>query len=261
MLPFISVFEKKIPMYGLCIAVGLVVSSLISCVRAKKRELSVDDLIIFIACIVGMALVGAGLFYDFVTYGVEYIILAIQSGNFRMLLEQTGLVFYGGMIGGLLGMLLAQKITGCHASIYYSSVVPTVPMGHAFGRLGCFFFFFCYGIEFHGKLGVCFPYSVTGLQPDIPVLPVQLYEMVGDIFISIILFLKYRDKRDGKNALVDYILLYASMRFLLEFLRGDEIRGKWFFFSTSQWISLLLIMWIITSNLIRIKYKQRLCKK
>ena len=83
MLPFISVFEKKIPMYGLCIAVGLVVSSLISCVRAKKRELSVDDLIIFIACIVGMALVGAGLFYDFVTYGVEYIILAIQSGNFR----------------------------------------------------------------------------------------------------------------------------------------------------------------------------------
>ena len=39
-----------------------------------------------------------------------------------------------------------------------------------------------------------------------------------------------------------YFISYGIIRFSLEFLRGDEIRGRWLIFSTSQWISIVLII-------------------
>ena len=51
----------------------------------------------------------------------------------------------------------------------------------------------------------------------------------------------FRRKRKGLPLLITYIFLYAPVRFMLEFLRGDTIRGFLFGLSTSQWISLLLL--------------------
>ena len=41
-----------------------------------------------------------------------------------------------------------------------------------------------------------------------------------------------------------YLFIYAVIRFILEYLRGDEIRGRYLCFSTSQWISLLTIVFV-----------------
>ena len=42
-----------------------------------------------------------------------------------------------------------------------------------------------------------------------------------------------------------YMLIYPVVRFILEFLRGDEIRGFLFGLSTSQWISILLFVYAL----------------
>ena len=48
-------------------------------------------------------------------------------------------------------------------------------------------------------------------------------------------------RRKGYTTLFVYLIIYGVERFLLEFLRGDEIRGFFGLLSTSQWISIALI--------------------
>jgi phosphatidylglycerol:prolipoprotein diacylglycerol transferase len=245
--PYILIIGKQIPAYGVCLVIGLIVVSLGACYQAYIRNLSVDDLIIYIACVTGMALVGAALLYDIVTLGLFELLKAIINFNLKKILSCNGLVFYGGVIGGLLGMIFAAKITKTKPSIYYVSIVPYIPVGHAIGRVGCFCAGCCYGLESDSIFAVKFKNSVTGLSPDIAVIPIQLIEAVCDICIAAYLIKKYQYScGKNNNVLSEYLILYAIMRFVIEFLRGDSIRGRWLHLSTSQWISVsfLLVIYI-----------------
>ena len=71
--------------------------------------------------------------------------------------------------------------------------------------------------------------------------PVQLVEACGDLIIFIILCLMKNKKQKYYQPLGIYLVLYGVMRFVLEFFRGDEARGIWGWFSTSQWISLVTV--------------------
>lgn len=73
----------------------------------------------------------------------------------------------------------------------------------------------------------------------IPLVPAQLIEAALLLAIGAILLRRARNPR--ANLLRDYIRLYAPVRFFMEFLRGDAIRGAFLFLSTSQWIGLALL--------------------
>ena len=77
-------------------------------------------------------------------------------------------------------------------------------------------------------------------------LPIQLIESAGDLIIfAILLFLSYKKLRKGTLFLL-YLFMYGILRMTTEFFRGDEIRGFLFGISTSQWISILLIICSLT---------------
>ena len=114
-----------------------------------------------------------------------------------------------------------------------------IPYVHAFGRIGCFCAGCCYGIEYTG------PLSVAGH------FPVQLLEaLLLFAFAFVILGLVCKRSRNefgmtGISLFLYYILYYSILRFFLEFLRGDEARGRVSFetgisLSISQIISLIL---------------------
>lgn len=242
MLPFISIFGRQIPAYGLCMAVGILVASFGACFRAYRSRLCVEDLIVYAACVIGSAIFGAAILYDIVTYGFVGLVKEVLQHGFDELIKNNGLVFYGGMLGGLVGMYLAFIITRTSPQIYYVSAVPYIPIGHAFGRLGCFCAGCCYGKESNGIFALKFKYAITDLSPDIAVLPTQLFEVVGNVFIAVYLLKKYPyNSNNTPDVLFEYLMLYSVMRFLIEYCRGDSIRGSWFILSTSQWISLSLI--------------------
>lgn len=48
-------------------------------------------------------------------------------------------------------------------------------------------------------------------------------------------------KAHWKYTLEIYLAMYALLRFILEYLRYDQVRGKILIFSISQWISILLL--------------------
>lgn len=237
MLPYITLLNRKFPMYAICMVIGILLSSYIACRRAKKSGKDENSLIVIVTCAVVLGLIGAKLLYMFVTHGFVHSLRQLAAGNLSLLAE-NGLVFYGGLIGGIAGAFLGAWIAREKISSYFDAAVPCIALGHAFGRLGCFFAGCCYGMPCEGPLCVSFP--AAGIP--YATFPVQLLEMA--INLGIFAFLShYTGKANRRyNTLALYLVIYAVVRFILEFFRGDLIRGFSGGLSTSQWISIGLFV-------------------
>lgn len=233
MYPFIHFLDFKISSYGLMMGIACLLVGAICLHRAKSREVLAEDVLIVAAFAIGFGLLCGGLLFVFVTYPVEYIWQCILSGDYEIFLG--GIVFYGGLIGGLLGALLGCRVAGCSAGAMIRIAVPYIPLGHGIGRIGCILAGCCYGIPYDGPFAIHMPgNSHTGY------FPVQLLEAVINAGICVVLH-RYEKKSKPSSLLALYLLLYAVVRFGLEFLRGDEIRGIAAGLSSSQWISVMLM--------------------
>ncbi len=245
MFPVINFGLFELPTYGLLAIVGFLLALLVATSLSSRCGMPKQDIVFAsLYCVMGIA-VGAKILY-FITV-LPRIIKYIDyfNGNVFLILIYgfSGFVFYGGLIGGALGVILYCKQFHIQVSPIMNVVAPAIPLFHAFGRIGCFLGGCCYGIEYHGPLAVLFPYSTDiSHLADVPRLPIQLIESSFNfvLFIVIFIFVK-RGKPKTGQALGLYLMAYPVARFILEFFRGDNIRGLFFGLSTSQWISLLLL--------------------
>jgi phosphatidylglycerol:prolipoprotein diacylglycerol transferase len=144
-----------------------------------------------------------------------------------------GLVWYGGLLGGLLAgalYLRARRIPFLQAA---DQGIPFVALAHGIGRIGCFFNGCCYGIPTTAWFGVMFP------GHEGPVIPTQLLEAALLVFLYIGLR-RLQDSpvmgRPGR-ILGAYLASYGVIRFLLEFIRGDQ-SVLWAGLTLAQLISL-----------------------
>ena len=232
MYPEITLFSLHLQSYGLMVVIGSM-AAVLWCVFAVKRlALDVNVLIdVLIAAGVG-ALIGAKLLYiltvlpEFITH----IQMAFTDPSFLLADLSGGFVFYGGLIGLLVSVLLYVRKNKISAGGYLAACVPAIPLFHLFGRIGCFFAGCCYGRA--ASWGI--PLSA---EPGIPRIPIQLIEAACLALIFIGLLRLERTKGSRPSLLKCYLLFYSVCRFILEFFRGDKVRGIWFGLSTSQWIS------------------------
>jgi phosphatidylglycerol:prolipoprotein diacylglycerol transferase len=108
-----------------------------------------------------------------------------------------------------------------------------------------------------------FQLSLAKLSGDelrsLPIHPTQLYEAIGALaaFFFLYYYLSKRASFKGQIALA-YLAIYAVLRFVIEIFRADP-RGDWAGFSTSQWISIamLLLAFLLWSPLKRIHLKNQ----
>jgi len=129
-----------------------------------------------------------------------------------------------------------------------------IPVGLFFGRMGCFLGGCCFGIESDSAFALVFPPGSSASReqhehgllssvnlPSLPVVPAQLFEAIGCLAIAAfcMLWLRPRKRFDGQLMLV-FLMLYAALRFTLEFFRADD-RGDFGWFTTSQWISIAIV--------------------
>jgi len=240
MHPFIHVLGRDVPMYWLCGFVGLIFASGLAMLRrrAARFRTPADDIFhMILLCMVG-ALVGAKLFQV-----IGLIISRATQPDFWTIETWTGIiysggVFYGGLIGGgVAGAIYIRKYK-LDTHDVLDILVPSVLLFHALGRVGCFFAGCCYGRE--AAWGVTFTQSL-GAPNGVPLIPVQLFEAGFNIIILAVLLIWRPDRKHKGILLPMYLAAYAIGRFVLEFMRGDASRGV-FIFSTSQWISLLVIL-------------------
>jgi phosphatidylglycerol:prolipoprotein diacylglycerol transferase len=150
---------------------------------------------------------------------------------------------------------------------YADALIPSVAIGHAIGRLGCFAAGCCWGAacDAHLPWAARFPPESLAYQGQvathvissgalhtIAIHPTQLYESLGELAIFLVLTLWRPRKRFGGELLALYLVLYAPLRATVEMLRGDEERGRvfnfagaaargaWWNLSTSELISALI---------------------
>ncbi|MDR1002197.1 MAG: prolipoprotein diacylglyceryl transferase [Oscillospiraceae bacterium] len=245
MLPFITIGENKIPSYGLCILVGAVAAILLACLRARRtKRIQVGDVYLGAVVSVAAAAVGAKLLYILVTPHMRtHLADAFGRGDFLPTLLSGGMVFYGGFAGGVLGALLYCKLCKLSLIQFADFLLPFLPLAHAFGRLGCFAAGCCYGVPAPAPWGVRFPAHNVGNAPvGVSLFPSQLLEAGFNVclFIFLLLFSRRERRRGVVSGL--YLICYSVFRFTAEFLRYDSVRGVFAGLSTSQWISLLLML-------------------
>ena len=130
-----------------------------------------------------------------------------------------GFVFYGGLTFALLYVFFHGTLWEKNSFPDNAIFLPALALGHAIGRVGCFLAGCCFGIAGH---------------------PVQLYEAA--LLLALAALLRAMVAKVRMLALgATYFIVYGIGRFVLEFLRADEVRGIYFGFSTSQYLSTILV--------------------
>lgn len=219
--------------YGLCTAIGILLAYFTAERRAKKKNLDADRIfgIVVFCCIFGY--LGSKLLY------ISTILPQIAD-NPSLLKESLadGWVIYGGILGGIFGGWLYCRIRKLPAWKYFDLCFPSVALAQAIGRIGCFFAGCCYGEETDGPIYVEF--SNSQFAPNhVHLIPTQLMSSAGDFLLwgFLLWYDGHRKKKDGEVTAL-YLIVYSVGRFLIEFLRGDTIRGQIGILSTSQFIGI-----------------------
>lgn len=228
-----------VPSYGIFSSIGLFCMMMTLYLRNKKLSFG-EYLFLMASMIIGVGIGSKLLFImtqipDIIAnFSVEYMIKKIIT---------SGFVFYGGLFGAIIGCVIFSKLRNYNVRNILNFVAPGYSIFHACGRIGCFFSGCCYGkVSTWG-----FPlWNESGILR----IPVQLIEAI--FLLSMTLFLLILERKGKSNIFEIYLVGYAIFRFIIEFWRGDELRGIWICFSTSQWISIIIIISYVVYSVIRI---------
>lgn len=161
---------------------------------------------------------------------------------------RSGGVFYGGLLGAIVTGYFLMKRYKLPWWKTADACAPGIAVGNFFGRLGCFSAGCCWGKPTTLPWGVKFTelgHEITGVPIDVPLHPTQLYESFSMLIVFFFLLWLHKHKRFSGQVILLYTLIYAVIRFLIEFVRADP-RGDVFGLtsltglSTSQLISIVV---------------------
>jgi phosphatidylglycerol---prolipoprotein diacylglyceryl transferase len=165
-----------------------------------------------------------------------------------------GLTYYGGLAGAAVAAWFLLKRDRFPFWKAADMAGFAVPLGLAFGRMGCLMAGCCFGTTCTLPWAVSFPWRSAASEAQhkahliasdrtwsLPVHPTQIYESAASLAIAAacLVWVHPRKRYDGQ-VFVAFLALYAVARFFLEFLRNDE-RGGLFGMSTSQIVGLGLV--------------------
>jgi len=248
--------------YGLMIMLAMLAAFVISSYRARIVGVDSDELPLMYLLVAAAGVFTSRLFYFL--FSVPEVFFADPLSFFSS--SEGGLVFYGGPIGGVVVGVTYCILKKIPAWKMVDIAAPTIMLGLAIGRFGCFFAGCCHGVHcekpitntllslpggemvlvegapylallFHPGVGV-------GSIHNLPLFPTQVWESSGAFLLFLGLSHMWKKLRffDGQ-ILVAMMLCYAVLRSTIENFRGDTIRGEdlWMGLTTSQTISVYMV--------------------
>jgi phosphatidylglycerol:prolipoprotein diacylglycerol transferase len=236
--------------YGMMLFFAFLGSTNLAAWRARREKLDPELLYDLALWVFIGGLVGARIFYVIQYWGDRIHTLA---DIFRI--WEGGIVLYGSIMGGTAAFFTYWLIRPFPLRPLLDVVAPSLALGIALGRLGCFLNGCCYGDLCNLPVCVAFPKNsppwkaqeVLGLigkdAPwSLPVHPTQLYSAIDGFLLLLLLSAYYPLRRRDGEVMALLMVTYPITRFLIEYLRNDE--GAIFAGLTiSQNISILLMFW------------------
>lgn len=239
MYPYI---QFTLPSYSVLAAAGAVMVLIFLFFRTDKFGVNFKD---FLAMFVVCAVFGAiGSRAVFIISRIPWLITNLSVENVLKTVLGGGFVYYGGLFGVLLGILVYCKLLNLESGPVYNMVAPAIPLFHIFGRIGCFLAGCCYGFLLPT------PITIGGMVIDR--FPTQIIEAAFNLMLFLAIYLLQKKFIRVKWMRV-YLISYAVFRFLIEFTRGDDLRGFFFALSTSQIISLFILAGCVISFFLKPK--------
>lgn len=236
--------------YGLMIAIGVLSGWITAEYRARKQKIDTEHVFfLMLWCLIG-GLAGARILFWITEWKT-----ILEDPGFILRTMTDGFVVYGGILGGIFAGWLYCRKKKLKFLKYFDLLIPSVTLAQGFGRIGCLLAGCCYGKETDGWLSITFQDS--DFAPNhVALIPTQIYSSILDfLHFGILLWIARKKKADGQVAAF-YMIFYSVGRFVLEFFRGDLIRGSVGALSTSQFISIFIFgagVWM----LLQVSGKQR----
>jgi phosphatidylglycerol:prolipoprotein diacylglycerol transferase len=245
--------ELGLHTYGILIACGFAIGIALAFREARRRGLDGGKILDLSFWILVAGLLGSRAFYVAVNAGDFARVCAgggegLQRSLSTLLWDCTralhvwegGLVFYGGFLAAAGTVALFTRRQGWSFWVVGDLFAPSLAIGHAFGRLGCYAAGCCFGkLCAAGTLwSASFPREsvafdelqsagaiASGALTTPPLFPTQLYEAAGELVIfAALLGLRGRLRQKPGTLFLLYATLYGLLRFAVELFRGDFAR-------------------------------------
>jgi len=240
--PDIELFGLSIKTFGLAFGLSFVLVGLVLAVRLKELGKPVDWAyeMVFVALVGG--LIGSRAWW--VLDNLDEVEGDIVGGLFG----GSGLVWYGGAIGGAIGVLAWAYRRGMFNKELLGLCAPPLALGYAFGRVGCQISGDGdYGKPWDGPWAMAYPNGV--IPTDEKVHPTPIYETLSMTIAGMVLW-QLRDRMAPERLFALYLILAGTSRFLVEFLRRnpDAVLGL----TTAQLLSAVMIIagavWLLATR-------------
>lgn len=252
------IFPSGLPVrgYGVMVLLGAAAGVALATYRARRSGIDRELIwsMAFWLFIGGM--IGGRAFYV-----VEYWHDKFRADSFRETLlrvlnfPEGGLVIYGAFIGGVIAVFGFIRKHGLPTLATFDLIAPSLMVGLALGRIGCFLNGCCYGGPTSLPWAVRFPAGSppyadqatsglidAGAASSLPVHPAQLYSAITAALIGWVLWSYYPLRRRDGQVIGLMLALYPVSRFLEEMIRTDEPAVFGTGLSISQNISLAVFV-------------------
>lgn len=207
--------------YGIMIALAIVTGVWLAGKEGARKGFDSGEIKDFAFFVILGGLIGARIYY--VLFSDLAYFLARPFSLFAF--WEGGLAIHGAIFGGLLVTIYYTTKKKIPFWKWADTLAPSLVLGQAIGRIGCFFNGDALGYPTDLPWGLVYSKASPAGQmfPDLPLHPTQLYELGFNLVIFLILWkLRKRHYFDGFLFLL-YILLYSSARIFVEHFRADRL--------------------------------------
>lgn len=243
-----SLFGRPIYWYGIFFALGFLAAVIHWSLLGRREGRTADQASDLALWIMVGGVLGARL--NYVGANLESY-RGAWGQVFRI--DQGGLIYYGGMLGVVLAVVLFARRRKESPWSLGDFVITAAPLGHGLGRIGCFINGCCHGKVCDAGFAFAVRYGEKATQPftmyppvhgdptnlSQPLYPVQLMEALANLAVYAFLLLVYRRHAVHGRVVAAYLLVYPLVRFATEFFRGDK-RMTWEGYTAAQQMSFVL---------------------
>jgi phosphatidylglycerol:prolipoprotein diacylglycerol transferase len=202
--------------YGLLLAVAFLLAIQIFVARARARGLPEDAMHALSLWLLVLAIAGARALFV-LTHWREYAADPLSI----LRLWEGGLILYGGYVAAIAGGIVYVRRRGLPVWRVGDAAAPSMALGVAIGRLGCFMNGCCYGLPTHLPWGVHFPPETMASYtfPGVALHPSQLYLSGSSLLLFVGILALDRKRRFDGWLFWTFVAADALVRIVIDFTR------------------------------------------
>jgi phosphatidylglycerol:prolipoprotein diacylglycerol transferase len=216
MKPEIEILGISIKTFGVCFALGFLACGAVVARRLRELGRSPDwSYEIVFASLLG-GVIGARVYYLLQNYS------SLKGGLVSNIFSGSGLVWYGGAIGGAIGVVAWTRWRGVFELKIFDMCATALALGYAIGRIGCQVSGDGdYGIRSSLPWAMGYPHGTVPTPPGVRVQPTPIYETVSMCLLAYVLW-QLRDRFRPGVIFALYMVGSGLERFLVEFIRRNK---------------------------------------